>query len=181
MAGAGALLATLLPAVTRLSTNGFLSQASILFVLPFFASLLRHEDLSTRSFTLFFSLSLAYLVAAYSGITPIGLCRLFLGVVFVRHDKFRAKRLMFMSAILIIALMNPFYLRNLIEFLERQYYLAANATFLDNIMPNVLTLRDCSELIFGTITSAPLALLFDYCTILLGVLSSQELFSIQTR
>ena len=117
MAGSGALLAALLPAVTRLSLDGFLSQVSILFVFPFFASLLRHQELSARSFTLFFSLTLAYLVAAYSEIAPIGLCTLFLGVMFVRHDKFRAKRLMLMSAILLIALMNPYYLRNLIEFL----------------------------------------------------------------
>ena len=35
MAGSGALLAAFLPAVTRLSLDGFLSQASILFVFPF--------------------------------------------------------------------------------------------------------------------------------------------------
>ena len=126
MAGSGALLAAFLPAVTRLSLDGFLSQVSILFVFPFFASLLRHEELSARSFTLFFSLTLAYLVAAYSEIAPIGLCTLFLGVMFVRRDKFRSKRLMLMSAILLIALVNPYYLRNLIEFLGQQYYYAAN-------------------------------------------------------
>jgi hypothetical protein len=60
MAGSGALLAALLPAVTRLSLNGFLSQISILFVFPFFASLLRRENLSARRFILFFSLTLAY-------------------------------------------------------------------------------------------------------------------------
>jgi hypothetical protein len=58
MAGSGALLAAILPVVTRLSLNGFLSQISILFVFPFFASLLRHEELSARRFTLFFSLTL---------------------------------------------------------------------------------------------------------------------------
>ncbi len=170
MAGSGALLAAFLPAVTRLSLDGFLSQVSILFVFPFFASLLRHQELSARSFTLFFSLTLAYLVAAYSEIAPIGFCTLFLGVMFVRHDTFRAKRLMLMSAILLIALMNPYYLRNLIEFLGQQYYMAANATFLDNLAPNVLTLRGWSELIFGAIASAPFALFFDYCAILLGLL-----------
>ena len=107
MAGSGALLAALLPAVTRLSLDGFLSQVSILFVFPFFVSLLRHQDLSDRSFTLFFSLTLTYLVAAYSEIAPIGLCTFFLGVTFVRHDSFRSKRLMLMSAILLIALLNP--------------------------------------------------------------------------
>ena len=171
LAGSGALLATLFPAVTRLSLNGFLSQASILFVFPFFASLLRHEDLSARRFTLFFSLTLAYIAAAYSEIAPIGLCTLFLGVMFVRRDKFRVKRLMFMSSILLIALMNPFYLRNLIEFLAQQYKLAANATLLvDHMAPKVLTLRGWSELIFGAITSASSALFFDYCAILLGLL-----------
>ena len=170
MAGSGALLAAFLPAVTRLSLDGFLSQVSILFVFPFFASLLRHQELSARSFTLFFSLTLAYLVAAYSEIAPIGLCTLFLGVMFVRRDKFRAKRLMLMSAILLIALVNPYYLRNLIEFLGQQYYMAANATFLDSLAPSVLTLRGWSELLFGAITSAPLALFFDYCALLLGLL-----------
>ena len=78
-AGSGALLAALLPLVTRLSLDGFLSQMSILFVFPFFASLLRHEELSARSFTLFFSLTLAYVVAAYSEISPIGFCTFVFG------------------------------------------------------------------------------------------------------
>ena len=171
MAGSGALLAAFLPAVTRLSLNGFLSQASILFVFPFFGSLLRHQDLSARSFTLFFSLTLAYVVAAYSEIAPIGLCTLFFGVMFVRHDRFRVKRLMSMSAILLVALLNPHYLRNLIEFLWQQYYYAASARSLDNLAPNVLTLRGWSELIFGAITSASLALFFDYYVILVGLLA----------
>jgi hypothetical protein len=169
MAASGALLAAFLPAVTRLSLNGFLSQASILFVFPFLASLLRRQDLSARSFTLFFSLTLAYVVAAYSEIAPIGICILFLGVMFVRQDKFRAKRLMFMSAILLIALMNPYYLRNLIEYLGQQYYMAANTAFMVNMAPDVLTLRGWSELIFG-VTSGPFALFFDYCLLLLGLL-----------
>ena len=170
MAGSGALLAAFLPAVTRISLDGFLSQVSILFVFPFFASLLRRQELSARSFTLFFSLTLAYLVAAYSEIAPIGLCTLFLGVIFIRRDKARSKRLMLMSAVLLIALVNPYYLRNLIEFLGQQYYMASNAKFLDSLAPSVLTLRDWSELLFGAITSAPLALFFDYCALLLGLL-----------
>jgi hypothetical protein len=170
IAGSGALLAALLPAVTRLSLDGFLSQTCILFVFPFFASLLRQKDLSARSFTLFFSLTLAYLVAVYSELAPIGLCTFFLGVIFVRHDTFRAKRLMLMSAILLIALMNAFYLRNLIAFLAQQYYYAANAPFLEPMAPKILALRGWSELIFGTITNSPLALFFDYGAILLGLL-----------
>jgi hypothetical protein len=170
MAGSGALLAALLPAVTRLSLNGFLSQVSILFVFPFFASLLRHQNLSPRSFTLFFSLTLAYIVAAYSEIAPIGFCTLFLGVLFVRDDKFRSKWLMLMSAILLIVLVNPFYLRNLIEFLGKQYYFATNLKALDHLAPNVLTLRGWSELIFGTVTSKPLASLFDCWAILIALL-----------
>ena len=182
MAGSGALLAAFLPAVTRISLDGFLSQVSILFVFPFFASLLRRQELSARSFTLFFSLTLAYLVAAYSEIAPIGLCTLFLGVLFVRRDKARSKRLMLMSAVLLIALVNPYYLRNLIEFLGQQYYMASNARFLDNLAPSVLTLRDWSELLFGATTSAPLALFFDCCALLLGLLVlTGAIVTIQTR
>jgi hypothetical protein len=167
MAGSGALLAALLPAVTRLSLDGFLSQVSILFVFPFFASLFR-QQLSARSFTLFFSLTLAYLVAAYSEIAPIGFCTFFLGVVFVRRDTFRAKRLVLMSAIILIALINPYYLRNLIEFLAKQYYVATNAD-MAQMAPNVLTLRGWSELVFGTANNLWPALFFDFCAILLGL------------
>jgi hypothetical protein len=169
MAGSGALMAALLPAVTRLSLDGFLSQVSTLFVFPFFAILLQRQELSARSFTLFFSLGLAYLIAAYSEIAPIGLCTFFLGLMFIRHDTFRAKRLMLMSAILLIAFANLYYLRNLIEFLERQYYVAANADMM-HMAPNILTLRGWSELNFGAFAGSPLALLFDGCTILLGVI-----------
>ena len=42
MAGSGALVAAFLPAVTRLSLDGFLSQVSTLFIFPFFACLLGH-------------------------------------------------------------------------------------------------------------------------------------------
>jgi hypothetical protein len=171
LAGAGALLAAFLPVVTRLSLDGFLSQISVLFVFPLFGCLLRPHDLSARSFTLLFSLTLAYLISAYSEIAPIGLCTLFLGVMFVRQDKMRVKRLILMSAILLIALMNPYYLGNLIQFLGYQYNLAAGAPSLwDNVMPNVLTLRGWSEIIFGTISPAPFASFIDLCALLLGVL-----------
>ncbi len=50
MAGSGALLAAFLPAVTRLSLDGFLSQISILFVFPFFASLLRQRGFECPKF-----------------------------------------------------------------------------------------------------------------------------------
>jgi hypothetical protein len=170
MAGSGALVAPFLPAVTRLSLDGFLSEVSILFVFPFLAIMLRRQQLSARSFTLFFSLTLAYVVAAYPEIAPIAFCTFFLGVMLVRQDKFRSKRLMLMGAILLIALMNPFYLRNLVGFLSRQYYLAANAHFLEHTVPNVLILRSWSELIFGTASNAPFALFFDYCAILLCLL-----------
>jgi hypothetical protein len=176
LAGSGALMAALLPAVTRLSLNGFLSQISILFVFPFFASLLRREDLSARRFVLFFSLTLAYVVACYPEIAPIGFCTLFLGMSFVRRDKFRTKRLMFMSAILLSAIMNPLYLRNLIEFLGQQFSIAINGANMEHLAPNLLTLRGWSELIFGDTSSAPLASFFDYCVILLGLSVAGAIF-----
>jgi len=171
MAGSGALLAACLPVVTRLSLDGFLSQTGILFIFPFFASLLRHENLRARSFAVFFSLTVAYLVAVYSEIAPLGFCTLILGVMVVRRDKFRSKRLMLMSAILLIALVNPWYLRNLISFLAYQYNLAAHAASLwDNVAPNVLTLRGWSEIIFGATANAPLAIFFDCCALMLTLL-----------
>jgi hypothetical protein len=171
IAASGALLAACLPVVTRLSLEGFLSQVGIFFVFPFFACLLQEQSLSARSFTVFFSLTLAYLIAVYSEIVPIGLCTLFLGVLFVRQDNPRAKRLTLMSAILLITLVNPYYLRNLVEFLGYQYNLVANAASLwDNAAPDVLTLRGWSDLIFGDITSPSLVLVFEGCALLLGLL-----------
>jgi hypothetical protein len=75
-----------------------------------------------------------------------------------------------MSAILLIALVNPYYLRNLIVYLGQQFYNAASLRTLDNMAPHLLTLRGWSELIFGAIANEPLALFFDYCALLLGVL-----------
>jgi hypothetical protein len=170
MAGFGALLAALLPGVTRLSLDGFLSQTSILFIFPFFASLLRPRDLSAQSFTLFFSLTLAYVVAAYSEIAPIGFGTFFLGVMFVRRDKLRAKRLMLMSAVLLTVFMNIYYLPNLIEFLGKQYNVAAHPALLDNMSPNIVSLGGWAELIFGGLSTSQFALFFDGCAILLGML-----------
>ena len=67
---------------------------------------------------------------------------------------------MLMSSLLLIVLVNPYYLRNLIEFLAYQYSLAANAGSLwDNVMPNVLTLGGWSEVLFGPVAGFPLTLL----------------------
>ena len=170
MAASGALMAALLPAVTRLSLNGFLSQVSILFVFPFFAILLRHPEFRVRTFTLFFSLTLAYLVSAYSEIALIGFCTLFLGVLFVRKDRFSLKRLIAMSSILLVALLNPFYLRNLIEFLAQQFYYAANVASLKGLAPDILSLPGWSELLFGAVAGTRLKLLLGSCAILLGLL-----------
>jgi hypothetical protein len=92
-------------------------------------------------------------------------------VIVVRRDGFRAKRLMLMTAVLLVAIMNPYYLRNLIGFLGYQYNLAANAASLwDNVASNVLTLRGWSEMMFGSIASVPGALFFDCCALLVGLL-----------
>jgi hypothetical protein len=181
MALSGALLAAILPVVTRLSLDGFLSQTSVLFVFPFFARLVRHQELSSRSFTLFFSLTLAYLIAVYSEIAPIGFCTLFLGIFLVRRDKFPTKRLMLMSAVLLTALMNLYYLRNLIELLGQQYFMAVIATFNEQMAPKLLTLRAWSELIFGPTTNTPFDLLFDYCTLSLGLLCLAGIFFLSSR
>jgi hypothetical protein len=132
---------------------------------------LRHQELKARSFTVFISLTLAYVIAVYSEIAPIGLCTLVLSVIVVRNDKMRSKRLMLMSSILLIALVNPFYLGNLIEFLAYQYSLAANAGSLwDNAAPNVLTLGGWSELMFGSVARFSVTWLSDCATFLFGLL-----------
>ena len=171
MAGSGALLAACLPVVTRLSLDGFLSQTGILFIFPFFAGLLRYENLRARSLVVFFSLAVAYLVAVYSEIAPLGFGTLILGVVIVRRDRLRSKRLMLMSALLLIALVNPYYLFNLIRFIAYQYNLAASAPSLwDNVAPNILTLGGWSEIIFGDSTNILSAIFFNCCTFMLSLL-----------
>jgi hypothetical protein len=168
-AGSGALLGVFLPAITRLSLNGFLSQVSILFVFSFFAILLRRQELNARSFTLFFSFTLAYVIAAYSEIAPLGFCTFLLGLLLIRRDDFRAKRLIFMCTILLVTLVNPYYLRNLIGFLGQQYFYAANSALLVNLVPDLASLRGWSELLFGDMGGS-LALFFDGVAILVGFL-----------
>jgi hypothetical protein len=80
-----------------------------------------------------------------------------------------------MNTILLIVLLNPYYLRNLIEFLGPQYYAAANTPFMDHMAPNLLLLRGWSELIFGDIVNAPIALFFDYCALFSAFFPWQEL------
>jgi len=150
-AALGAFLPTILPAITRLSLDGFLSQTAVLFVFVFFANLLHQRDLNARSFTLFFSLGLAYLIAAYSELTPFGCCSFLLGVFLTRPETFRQKRLMVWCAILLVALLNPFYIRNLITFLSGQYFTAAIGRFMDDLVPRVLTVSGWSEILFGVV------------------------------
>jgi hypothetical protein len=171
MASAGALLAGILPVLTLLSLDAFLSQISILFVFPFFACLLRPVHLGPRSFTLFFSLSFAYLISAYSELAPMGFGTLLVGVLFVRRDNLAAKRLIMMSAILLTTLLNVHYLPDLIEFLGRQYQLAAYwASSLDRLMPDIASLRGWSEVVFGGATTPPFGSFLDYGAIVFGVL-----------
>jgi hypothetical protein len=170
MASSGALLAAILPVLTLLSLEAFLSQISILFVFPFFACLLRPVHFGPRSFTLFFSLSFAYLVSAYSELAPIGFGTLVLGVIFVRRDNFAAKRLILMSTILLTTLTNIHYLPDLIEFLGKQYHLAANWAAMEQMAPDIASLRGWSVVIFGGATTPSFAWFLDYCALAFGVL-----------
>jgi hypothetical protein len=182
LAVAGALLGACLPAMTRLSLDGFLSQIGILFIFPFYVSLLRQQELAARSFVVFISLTLAYLVAVYSEIAPIALCTLVLSVIVVRNDKMQSKRLILMGSIFLIALANPFYLRNVIEFLSYQYNLAANAGSLwDNVAPNVMTLGGWSEIIFGPVAGSHLSLLYCCGAFLVGLLFLAGVFFLSER
>jgi hypothetical protein len=110
------------------------------------------------------------MVATYSEIAPIGFCTFFLGVLLIRRDKMGPKRLIVMSAILLIALVNPYYLHNLIGFLWQQYNMAANGKSMEQMVPNLLNLRGWSELVFGVVTNALIAWWFDCWALLLGIL-----------
>jgi hypothetical protein len=150
-AALGAFLPTILPAITRLTLDGFLSQTAVLFVFVFFANLLHRRDLNARSFTFFFSLGLAYLIAAYSELAPFGCCSFLLGAFWIRPETFRGKRLMVWCAVLLVAFLNPFYIRNLIAFLAGQYFTAAIGRFMDDLAPHVLTVGGWSEILFGVV------------------------------
>jgi hypothetical protein len=150
-AGLGAFFPTILPVITRLTLDGFLSQTAVLFVFAFFGNLLRRGELNTKSFTLFFSLGLAYLIAAYSELAPLGFCCFLLGVFLIRPEIFRHKRLMVWCTILFVAFLNPFYIRNLITFLSVQYHTAAIGRFMDELVPHILTVDGWSGLLFGAV------------------------------
>jgi hypothetical protein len=81
---------------------------------------------------------------------PFGAASFVLGIILVRRDEFRDKRLMVLSAILIVALVNPFYIYNLIAFLSQQYFIASKGRFMDELVTNPLNLRGLSEVLFGT-------------------------------
>ena len=164
-AGFGAFLATILPAITRLTLDGFLSQTAVLFLFAFFASLLGRQELGARSFTLHFSLGMAYIISAYTEMTPFAAISFLLGVVFVRRDSFRHKRLMIMSAILLVALANPLFIYNLIRFLSGQYFTASQGRYMDELVINPLSLAGLSEALFGALNPKWMVLL-EFCGVL---------------
>ncbi len=169
-AALGAFLPTILPAITRLTLDGFLSQTAVLFVFVFFANLLHRRELNARSFTLFFSLGLAYLIAAYSELAPFGCCCFLLGVVFIRPEIFRQKRMMVWCAILLVAFLNPLYIRNLIAFLSEQYFTAAIGRYMDDLVPHVLTVSGWSEILFGLVDQ-PWRLFFELAGVVFAVVA----------
>jgi hypothetical protein len=163
-AAAGAFLPTIFQAVTRLSIDAYLSQTSTLFVFVFLTHVLLRQDLNARSFTVFFSFGLAYLISAYSELMPFGCSALILGIVFARRDSFQTKRLTLLCTTLLSALINPFYIADLIRFLELQYLSAVRFVGINSLIPGVLTLRGWSEALFGVV-SAPVAPLSEICAI----------------
>ncbi len=147
-AGSGAFLPAIFPGITNLFLYGFLSQTAALFVFVFFVTLLQWRDLNGRSFAVLFGLGLAYLIAVYSEIAPVGACCFLLGVIFVRRENVGRKCLMSLSGILLVALVNPFYVYNLIRFLSQQYFVALH---MKSLLPDFLTLRGWSAVLFGAV------------------------------
>jgi len=169
-AGLGAFLPAIFPGITHLFLYGFLSQTAALFVFAFFATLLHRRDLNGRSFTVFFSLGLAYLIAVYSEMAPIGVSCFLLGVIFVRRENICQKWLMSLCGILLVVLLNPFYIYNLICFLSQQYFLALHATSLEQMLPNFLNLRGWSAVLFGPVDSR-WVLLVEFCGVVFALLA----------
>jgi hypothetical protein len=66
MSGCGAVLGGILPVITRLSLDAFLSQISVLLIFPFMACLLKAVDAGPRCFTVLFRFSFACLISASS-------------------------------------------------------------------------------------------------------------------
>jgi hypothetical protein len=170
-AAAGAILPTIFPGITHLFLYGFLSQVAALFVFVFFAVLLQRRDLNARSFTALFSLGLAYLIAVYSEIAPLGVCCFLLGVLFVRRENFRQKLLILLSGILLAVLFNPFYIYNLIGFLSQQYYLTLHTRSIDKLLPNFLTLRGWSAVLFGAVENPTWILPAEICGAIFALLA----------
>jgi hypothetical protein len=161
-AGLGAFLPAIFPGITHLFLYGFLSQTATLFVFPFFATLLNRRDLNGRSSTVFFSLGLAYLIAVYSEMAPVGVSCFILGVIFVRPENFRKKLVIASCGILLVAFLNPFYVYDLICFLSQQYFQALHAVSLEAMLPNFLSLRGWSAVLFGPVDPRWI-LLVEFC------------------
>jgi hypothetical protein len=167
----GASLPAIFQSITRLTIDAYLSQTATLFVFVFLTHLLLQRDLKARSFALFFSLGLAYLISAYSELLPFGCAALLLGIAFARQDTLQTKLRTLLGAILLVALVNPFYINNLISFLEQQYLTAAQSQpMMNNLIPGVLTLRGWSEALFGVMPSR-IAPLFEICAVAFAFLA----------
>jgi hypothetical protein len=169
-AGLGGFLPAIFPGITHLFLYGFLSQTAALFVFAFFATLLYRRDLNGRSFTVFFSLGLAYLIAVYSEMAPVGVGCFLLGLIFVRRENFRQKWLMSLCGSVLVALLNPFYIYNLICFLSQQYFLALHETSLKEMLPSFLSLRGWSAVLFGP-ADPRWTLLVEFCGVVFALLA----------
>jgi hypothetical protein len=168
---AGAFLPTIFQAITRLSIDAYLSQTATLFVFVFLTHVLLRQNLNARGFTVFFSLGLAFLTSAYSELMPFGCFALILGTIFARQDSLRTKRLTLLCATLLVALINPFYISDLIRFLALQYHSAVTYKTMNNLIPGVLSLRGWSEALFGAVPStiAPLTEICAMAFVLLAI------------
>jgi hypothetical protein len=76
--------------------------------------------------------------------------------------------MMVWCAILLVALLNPLYIRNLITFLAGQYFTAAIGRFMDDLVPHVLTVGGWSEILFGVVDQ-PLRICFGLAGVLFAV------------
>ncbi|MBI3885500.1 MAG: hypothetical protein HY302_07200 [Opitutae bacterium] len=146
-----------LPAVTQTHLDGFLSQTTVLFVIPALGlSLLvarRNRPLGWVATTLI----LAFLLSAYTEVYVIGVASVAALTLVALEWPLRKRFAYFASTVAVsLLLLIPYVIRSL-GFVASQYKIAADPEMLSQLAPRAGTLQGWAEIFVGLPSAAPWA------------------------
>jgi len=129
-----AMWASLCPGITKMSLEGFMSQACTLFVFPWVA-LVSRARLPLVQHIIVAAIPLSFLFITYTEMFPIGVAILGLATVSVEGITVRATLKIVGSSLLAVVFV-PAYLPKAIDFLRQQFVTASGRSGLDALAPD---------------------------------------------